>query len=206
MRYLVLSLFFALQSKALTVMLIDSGVNLKALPNVTGDGPFIGTMSEGHRSHGTHVASVIIREAHCPTLQVVSCSQRIKDYADCLREAVALHPDVLNLSIVGYSPIREEREYIDKLVHSGTKIFAATGNDSLNLDTGLKTAFPAQLPGVTAVTSSTGHYANKLSNAIEEDGTNVIGLDYMGQTITMSGTSQATAIASGKYLKKLCSP
>ena len=121
---------------------------------------------------------------------------------EAIEEATRLHVDFINISGGGYGFSRREHKAVMAAIEQGIIIVAAAGNDNANLD-----RYPFY-PGcydkremVVASTSSTGdklpssNYGSQVR--FYELGLNVCG----AYNICHSGTSQATAVTTGKLIQ-----
>lgn len=139
-----------------------------------------------------------------------------------IRWAIDLNVDVINISAGGQIPLAEEEIIVKTALNRGIKVVAAAGNDScelggnyFNLVNGLikKTTcnyFPAMYDpriyvvgnlnsdGTRATSSNYGNYVNSWEN-----GMNRRSIGSTGSILTDSGTSQATAIKTGKIIRSL---
>jgi len=201
--------FNALASKQLKVAVIDTGLSLdymKSTPlcrgehrDLTGEG-----FNDVH-GHGTNVTGLIVNNAKSQNY----CIVLIKAYAfkeqhgkahltEALEYAYQIKANIINLSGGGLNPIESERKIIQKILDAKITLVTAAGNDRLNLDIDCR-YYPACYDNRIYVIGSTGGYSNygKYVDTIY-DGNNKTAF---GQTL--SGTSQSTAIFTGKLLKNI---
>lgn len=211
---LAVALFLSF-ARAANVMIIDTKADLSHKEfsgyNVT---PIQDGTSKCHKrdsvclNHGTHILSVILKGNDL--IDPVTTKHKffvcdVFNGIKCLNAAINLKIDVINYSGGGYNKLPEEESLMQMLVKAGVVVFASTGNDGVDIK---KSPFyPASYAGVRAVASvnSAGNYS-KWSNT----GTN---MKYPGEQVygalrgnrygMLSGTSQATALATHYYLKSL---
>ena len=141
---------------------------------------------------------------------------------DSIKWAIELNVDVINISAGGPVPNEEEQKYIKYALDKGIKIVAAAGNDGCDLGTAsyscdrMKTKkveckyFPAMYDGRITVVGNGQQSAtrNPSSNygpyvSSWEDGTNAVSYGIHAETSTETGTSQATAIKTGKIVNSM---
>jgi major intracellular serine protease len=132
-----------------------------------------------------------------------------------LRYAIDLKVDIINYSGGGSSLSLEEVALIHEALDKHIVVVAAAGNDGVSLDT--HGFYPAQADHRVLVVGNCkralpygpcdeGNTPTKYSNygsdvKIWEPGEHVISYIHNGNTGAMSGTSQSTAIATGKLIK-----
>lgn len=197
--------------KQIEVAVIDTGIRTDVQGlcesghvDLTGEGLY------DYNGHGTNVSGLIHRNAkdvdYCQVIikYFKNDKENIERTIVALRYAMELGVDVINYSSQGGVSSFEEYSMIKQVLDSGIKIVAPSGNFEVNLDNEC-VIYPAcydpriftvgrleNLPGVNIPAG----YGRRLVSL--ENGTNqtVYG-------ITMSGTSQATAIFTGKLIKKM---
>lgn len=118
-----------------------------------------------------------------------------------LEWAVKLKVDVMNLSFGGPATYKKEQELIEIFLDMGGTVVAAAGNDGKELGTEVK-FYPAMYDkrivvvgnrsnkGIVAPTSNRGILVTRWAD----------GTDKKALGITFTGTSQATAIVTGKIV------
>lgn len=127
--------------------------------------------------------------------------------------AVELKVDVINISGGGVDPVLVEQIFVKRALDNGIKVVVAAGNNRQDLGNGGK-YFPAlydkritvvgnlQRPNVYSPSSNYGTPVNAW-----EVGTDLLSYSlYDGRLATMSGTSQATAVKTGKIIRSMISP
>ena len=131
--------------------------------------------------------------------------QNDENLVKAINHAIVLKVDVINISGGGTTPIAAERKAIKQALASGIKIVAAAGNESSNMK--YKPYYPAMyFPEIIVVASvnskgmllDTSNYSKKWID-YKELGYQQVGS--YGQPLT--GTSQATAIRTGKEISKM---
>ena len=214
----------------ITVAVIDTGLNIQD-PRLSfhlchgGHRDFTGEGLMDNESHGTHIVGLIEKYArdsdYC--LYIIKYYNTDDDrsynheeaYINALEYALSLHPDIINFS--GGSPSYLNRE--DRLIRDNphTIFITAAGNDG-HLLTKRNCFYPACLDYRNVV--SVGNleqphrgcsYRNPSSNYgprvdLWEVGTSIISTVPDGIMGIMSGTSQATAITTGKWVYAFSHP
>lgn len=161
--------------------------------------------------HGTHIASIIARKSQKNSLMILKYYQEKMDpkqnLLNCMlafRYAINNGANVINFSGGGYGESAEEKIILTEAAAKGILIIAAAGNDHINND--LMPYFPAsyRLPNIVSVGSLTASgNISKFSNYGDSSvhlyapGEDIAGFGVFGDKLTMSGTSQATAMVSG---------
>lgn len=125
-----------------------------------------------------------------------------------IRYAIKLKVDVINLSLGGTTFSKEEKDAIEDALKAGIKIVAAAGNENSNIDK--KPYFPAVLDTRIIVV---GNLLRKgIRNSSSNYGKSVKYWEYGSDRISwgmnyslakMSGTSQATAVKTGKIIHEM---
>lgn len=129
---------------------------------------------------------------------------------DAINWAVNLNVDIINISGGGKVPVKAERILIKKALDAGIIVVVAAGNDSKDLgkngqyypamyDKRIIVVGNLQQLNIRAPSSNFGTPVNTW-----EIGVNSISYSLNGdQLSTMSGTSQATAIKTGKIIRSM---
>lgn len=224
----LLALLFSATAQArepIKVAILDSGLDLK-------DQRFQDVLcNEGHydatgygiadaEGHGTHIAGIIKEyakdSAYCLIIvkyydpRLVTNTSRMMAYGKGLAYISKIKPDVVNISGGGNSFWEDEHSIISWADYT---IFAAVGNDDANLDKHCN-YYPAcyrqweSIPYLHAVASYCDNKKSSFSNygtivTDKECGAGVKSTLPNNKMGYMGGTSQATAIATGKYVYML---
>jgi subtilisin family serine protease len=210
-------------ARPVRVAVIDTGFDTNSVwkhtPKLCNEGSFSFVKNEDlsdNHGHGTHITGLI----HEYGLSVDHCFIILKYYSkyaqgndnltsslDSIRQAIDYHADVINYSSGGNIKSDEECSLVKKALDLGIKFVAAAGNDGLNLD--YTSFYPAKCDSRVLVVEGTNKdgsrwpTSNYGGNTIKELGVNVLSILPNGQYGYMSGSSQATAIVTGKMLKDL---
>lgn len=153
--------------------------------------------------HGTNVADLIYRNAgetgYCIIpIRVMSPEFNLSDYIDALSLLAVLNIDVLNLSISGneFHPI--EVKLIKDLLDKGVTVLAAAGNTHHNLSIKCDIYPACDDPRIIIVSNYNPEsgYGKPVKLKIHED-THCLG------DKCLQGTSQSTAIETGRFIKFL---
>lgn len=167
--------------------------------------------------HGTHVAGIIEKNAGSNSNY---CMVSIKFWSpgedkgsteamvQSIQYAINIKVDAINISAGGTEPSEEEKTVIRSAIDRGIMVFAAAGNERSNLDIKCN-YFPACYDNriVSVGNLKPDMTINSSSNfglAIKRW---AIGTDIESSvptgTLSMSGTSQATAVITGQFIKNL---
>jgi subtilisin family serine protease len=168
--------------------------------------------------HGTHLAGLISSTAGYGDYCIVSIkyynrnnpSENGFNLVQAIRYAIDIGVKFINISGGGQGVSASEFQAIEIALNSGIKVVVAAGNDHVDLDKNCN-YFPAcydtrvvavgnlasASPNIPAPSSN---YGNRVSRW--EVGTNILSNLPGGKMGYMSGTSQATAIATGKLVRE----
>lgn len=200
------------------VAVVDTGLNLKD-PRFskhlcpTGHKDFTDYGIEDHDGHGTHVAGLIQQYAK----NADYCLLILKYYdgrnklgsanrlSSALWYAALMQVKIVNFSGYGDQPHSGEKEAIKK--NENIIFSVSAGNDSKDIDSLENAVYPAcyRLPNIHVVGNGIDGIPNKYSNygsrvTYWENGENVVSTGLNGKMVRMTGTSQATAIHTGKLI------
>lgn len=194
----------------------------------TGFGPINGPTklcSSGHRDfttsnsildevpskHGTNIASLIEREAgsgdYCLVILKVYnkgikgiAKFNLDAYYEALKYAInTLKPNVINLSISGKGRLEFETQLITKLLNMGTVIVVAAGNEKIDFDKEGCIVYPACIdPRIYVVANLKGTGTNYGAQVDSYEN----GIEQTAGGTTLTGSSQAAAVFTGKAVKK----
>lgn len=201
-------------AKDITVMSIDTGVDLSHqllkdhAINVNDDD------YRDYNSHGTHVAGVILKNT-CSQVKFISCRYYhefweipSKNSLTCFKKAIDLKVDYINFSSGGENPNEIEKLLIKTLIENGTKVVVAAGNENQFQGNYYPAKYDVKdlivvgnlkLKGVKHKLSNWGY-----KNMVWEIGTKVKSTLPNGQFGIKSGTSMAAAIRTNKLLRQEC--
>jgi subtilisin family serine protease len=117
-----------------------------------------------------------------------------------LTKALEYKADIISMSYGANNLILEERDSLQKLSAGGAIMFAAAGNDRVNLDEAC-VYFPAcyKIPGLIII----GAQNSEGQKAMYSNYGSVVNAWFPGEVQGLRGTSVSTAIAAGKYAKFL---
>jgi subtilisin family serine protease len=201
---------------ASVVAVIDTGIdpNIKNLCK-SNHKDFSGSGLNDDFGHGTHIAGLINKYSG----KVKFCLVNIKYYyklnsneentnamKSSIRYAIDIKADIINISGGGLNYDAEEHKLIKEALDKNIKVIVAAGNESMNLNENCN-YYPACYDKRLTVVGNLNKYGHKSSfsnygKAVNawENGTDAMSNLPNGEMGTMSGTSQATAIFTGKYL------
>ena len=164
--------------------------------------------------HGTNIVGII--EDYANKFNVNYCIVILKFYSkdqtnhQNLRASISainfandqIGADIINYSGGGPDSDPEEQMAVTRFLNRGGKFIAAAGNDGKKIGSGDEDYYPAMYDKRIVVVGSTDKYGipSKWSNHGNFVNRWEIGENVEAYGITLSGTSQATAIATGKIL------
>lgn len=122
-----------------------------------------------------------------------------------IQYAVNLNVDIINLSGGGTSSSIIEKRAIESFLNNGGTFVSAAGNNKTNLDLKGESFYPAMYDSriVSVGNINRDGSINSSSNFGEKVKRWEIGENVSVYGITLTGTSQATAVATGKLIKEL---
>ncbi len=212
---IVLLMSIAFTANATTkVAVIDTGFDLDNPRHVKlckdGHKDFTNTNIKDSHGHGTHIAGLIANNAdnsdYCLViLKYYPAKNQLLSSLNSLKYAIFMKVDIINYSGGGTDKSELECKLIKQALDQGIKVVAAAGNERSDL--ALKGYYPA-LCDERVVVVGTDHKRLPAANygapiKYLEDGLNVVSILPNNRTGTMSGTSQATAIRTGKIVKQI---
>ena len=207
------------------IVVMDTGFNSTKNSRVklcdTGSADFTHTGLKDNHGHGSHVANTIadrllnadkycfiIVKAFDPNtpLYYRNVTSRVEfEYLDTILEA----GDYVNYSAGGGTPGNEEKQHIVSLLNKGVNIFVAAGNGSANLDKkcdyypacyGLKNLHVVGNLYNFKTKAPSSNYGRVVTEW--EIGINVVADNGTGVKVPMTGTSQATALATVREINR----
>lgn len=222
MKNFILLLILAVASQAsakapLTVAIIDTGyTRMDGTVHLCKDGLYDLTRSGStedisKNKHGSNVAGIITRyagqEGYCIMMFKVfryktigkGTTFDVPAYIAALQLIEKLRPTIVNISLTGDLVMPSEEIFLKRILDNGTAVAAAAGNEGMDLNLIGCVAFPACVdPRIYVVGNSNG--SSNIGRAVDvfEDGSN-----QRGGGVTLTGTSQATAVFTGKYIRKM---
>ncbi len=206
------SLAFA---KPIKVAIIDTGEpNIRVKPCDTGHTDFTGLGIKDTHGHGTNIANLIDQNAgdaeYCQIyLKYYDARSERDNLSNSIKaweRAIQLNADVVIYAGGGTSYSGYEEEVVKRALSKGIFIFTAAGNEGSNLEANCN-YYPACIDWrivKVGCKDSQGklcprsNYAKHLENFIYADG-----YERSAGGYTLTGTSQATAVVTGKFLKHL---
>jgi hypothetical protein len=195
---------------SIRLAVLDSGVDHNYLSGVKlCDNPFQDMTGSGIRDefgHGSNILKLATKDLenvdYCVTIIKIFTKSTDNSIYSIIKGLIYARNNnftVANLSFGGVnSEIDLEKQLITEMLDLGVKLFVAAGNERTNLSKTHCNYFPACYDDrIISVGSTTGTYSNygpyiKAWN----DGTDITAGGHK-----MSGTSQATAIETNKFLK-----
>lgn len=204
MRLILFLLFISTDAFAqLKIAVIDSGTDV----NIA-SGPFCNKPESdlSEVKHGTSISDLISKNAGDADFCLYSLraySQGIiapyfdyKKYIRYLKLLTKMHIDILNLSIEGTIYDKTEAHLIKQLLDSGVIIIVAAGNDNKQLEYKDCTVYPAcDDPRIVVVSTNikSSNYGGRIDITTHRNSWN-------HGSISLTGTSQATAIETGRFI------
>lgn len=202
-------------AKLIKVAVLDSGINWNN-NNISlceyGHKDFTGMGLEDNMFHGQNISHLIDREAkyanYCQIIIKVFDSQTPDKTGDkivrALKHTKTLNIDLLNVSFSGIGQLIPEKVIILDMLMSNVFIFAAAGNDKMDF-TKKCNSYPACYDSRIFVVGNIQE--NGIKHPTSNYGPQVdfyeIGVNQKAGGVTLTGSSQSTAIATGKFIKML---
>lgn len=195
------------------IAIIDGGVNMNYTKGVKFcKQPFMdytGTDITDQAGHGTNILANITKDLENVDYCVIiikafdglKSKNGLENSIKGSKYALTRNVSIVNMSFGGLSDdSTKERHAVKALLDAGIKIFAAAGNEHVELNFKKCNYYPACYDNrIVTVGSSTGKYSNYGSYVkVWQDGSHI-----SGGPVVMSGTSQATAIQTNFYIKSL---
>lgn len=180
---------------------------------LTRDYGTVAPLARDVHGHGTNVVGLIERsltdeDNYCIVVikfwtQEQSTARNVGNTIKAFRYATNIKATIVNYSAGGPNETQAEKDAVIDYLNKGGKIVAAAGNEKENLDNKKNKYFPAQYDDRIIVVGNVD--ANGVRDPSSNWGTRVsrteVGVDQDGYGIIMTGTSQATAVATGKIVK-----
>lgn len=220
------------QAQTIKVAVIDTGFDMNSkwpdapkmglsVPKICKEGHngFKTKSVEDKNGHGTHVAGLIAKFAEDSDY----CLVILKYYTEnnfilnqensnsAIKEATRQKVDVINYSGGGKGRDDEECELVKKALDKGIVFIAAAGNNGLDLEK--KEFYPALCDKRVVIVENVNSNGSLQNNSNYFKGTDRIVMRELGGGVmsifpnnsfrSLSGTSQATAIVTGKFVKTL---
>jgi subtilisin family serine protease len=193
-------------SAKVKVAIIDTGK--PALPfSSCGEQDFTGYGINDVHGHGTNVAGIVSTNLdankHC--LLILKFFHSIGTPIDttymliqALQAAIEANVDIINISASGEKRSNTEEIFVGRALDKGIAVVVAAGNDSRDLDKKCN-IFPACYDRRIIVVGGTNKTSNygKVVDVIEN------GINVTGFGVTLTGSSQATALHTNKLVKKM---
>jgi subtilisin family serine protease len=167
--------------------------------------------------HGTHVAGLIAKYAKNANYCLIflkyfkdenTGKENLINSTRALKEAKKLKVDIINYSGGGPEPDEDEKKIVLSLLESNVKLVMAAGNEAENIDIPRYRYYPAAYDPRIIVVGALGKNGKRLKSSnygetvdVYELGEEVESLYLNNRKIRLSGTSQATAIHTGKLIR-----
>lgn len=208
----------ASDGRLLKIAIVDTGLDIhdpRFSSLICGYKDFTGEGITDTHGHGTHIAGLIKENGpvfgYCfVILKYFTLSHSVSDnmanYRAALREAIRLKVSIINFS--GGGGDFDEPEFLLIKDNPQVKFFVAAGNKGVNIDYPKNYFYPAsyRLNNITVVGNVFGkaNYGSTVNVTI--NGNNIVSTVPYSVSSSglgeMSGSSQSTAIYTGRYLKK----
>lgn len=204
---LIMSISLTLNANTVKIAVLDTGLKLNKFSSVSLckglSKDFTGKGIHDTDGHGTNVAGLISSNSkikHCLIIiKVFGGVDNLEDSIKGLKYAATLSPDIINISYGGLMYSAREYALIMKFLKDGVHVVAAAGNLGTNLNKKCK-YYPAcydKRVHVVGNIGSNSNYGKKVVDIVL-DGNNKKALG-----ITLSGSSQSTAVFSGVLSNKI---
>lgn len=192
----------------LKVAVIDTGLKMLYRPSAhlckMGHKDLTGEGIHDYKGHGTNITGLIVNNADSDKYCIVIIKAYAKgkgfDITRALQYAYDIGVDIINLSGGGEGFRSDENQIVKKLLDRGTVLIFASGNNRTNLDKNCNYYPACYDPRIFVIGSSTTPSSNygKKTVDVEYDGQ-----DQTAFGETFSGSSQATAIFTGKLVNDI---
>ena len=177
-----------------------------------------------NHGHGTHIAGLIAQYADDSNYCLVILkyfdpkvkNDNLENTRLSFERAIKMKVDIINYSGGGEDYSEQECTLIKKALDQGIKVVAAAGNEGKNID--VTPYYPAMCDSRVIVVANYFDDKNRVSSSnystglpgskimVHEMGWNVMSLAPNNQLVVMTGTSQATAIKTGKIIRSMKKP
>jgi major intracellular serine protease len=221
------------KTKPIVVAVIDTGIDPNLSKKVSlcryGSKDFTGTGLADNHGHGSHVAGIIdsyakgtridrVQRIHANYCMVIlkyfdgghgAEWSQLSAERQALRYAINLKVDIINMSLNGRDPDKQEEALIKEALDKGIRIVVSAGNDGFKLSRAHKrTSYPAMydyrlnivgnldMSRHPAATSNSGSTVNAW-----EVGTDIESFCKSGGLCKKTGTSMSTAVRTGKIIR-----
>jgi subtilisin family serine protease len=203
--------FNSLAQDKVKVAIIDTGLDLKYAnqanlcrgehKDLTGEG-----LSDIH-GHGTNITGLIVKGVDSSKYCIVIIKAyafkgqktRPKGYiTEALKYAYKINANIINLSGGGFYPIAEEKQIVKKILDAKITLVVAAGNNNENLTFNCiyyPACYDSRIYVIGNIQNDTNY--GKIVDTYYD------GVNKTGFGITLTGTSQSTAIFTNKLLKLL---
>lgn len=206
----LITLLWGIDSAAkdvIKVAVIDTGLKMMYRPSAhlckTGHKDFTGEGLEDYKEHGTNIIGLIVNNADADNYCIVIIKAYSKSgnfqITKALEYAYNIDVDIINLSGGGPGQYEDEKAIVHKLLEKGTTLIFAAGNDGRNLDR-ICYYYPACYDPRIYVIGNNARSSNFGKSTVDavEDGEHQQAFGFM-----FSGTSQSTALFTGKLLNEI---
>lgn len=203
-------------ARPIRVAVIDTGLSASAHVRLCKAGhkdlidPSGNTIPE---PHGTNISGLIEANAgdanYCQIIirwyKFGMTGEQLKaNLGASIKAAIDAKADIINISGGGVSPDEGERKYIKLALKKKIKIVVAAGNEGSNLDFNCD-YYPACYDKRIVVVGNVNengslHYKTNYGKVVTHY---VVGVDKCAEGICMTGTSQSTAIVTGRMIRDL---
>lgn len=171
-----------------------------------------------HHKHGTNVAGIIQQYAdisnnnYCLVILKYTDPKEkeennLLNTVNAFRYAINIKADYINYSGggTGYNPIEEV--IVESFIKKGGKFIAAAGNENSDIDKIGKHYYPAYYSNVISV-GNLSQSGNRVASSNYGKSIKIweVGENIKAYGLTMTGTSQATAVVTGKLVAKENTP
>ena len=203
----------AAKANTIKIAVIDTGFNNKYEDKVklcnTGHRDFTGTGLHDNHGHGTHISGLIAENAINNYCIMILKSYDPVDGGSIANSTLAIEwailqgADIINYSGGGLSANSREKKAVLKALDAGIIIVAAAGNEHANLS---HTAYyPASYDKRIVVVGNLTKDGRRAPSSSFGGPTDLMvrGTNIRGINGTMTGTSQSTAIVTGRIAKQL---
>ena len=209
--FLILLVGISVQAKPVKVVVIDTGLKTEYLNKanlcLSGHRSFADGTLNDTLGHGTNVVGLINKYAkntdYCIVILKYTNSSKnpknAQNFIRALEYTKTLKPDIINLSTYGPGYIQKERQLILDFLNKDVTIVASAGNGGSNLDLNCN-SYPACYDRRIWTIGALGVSKTNTGSIVDAFFPGNLQTAF---GITLSGTSQATAIFTGKMIQHL---
>lgn len=211
---LTLSLSIVTQAHTIHIAILDSGYNTQSKIKLCKEPQYNLTETntlDDNLNHGKNITGIIAESLgnrdYCLIIVKVfdvKDNYNFKSYMNALYQIWKIRPDIMNFSGGGQWPNKVEKMMYEAIQKNGTTIIVAAGNESQDFDSFCH-YFPACYNTDIISVGNLNSFRNRHNSS--DYGKRVsaweIGQNVCGGGLCLTGTSQAAAVHTVNYVKKI---